>query len=165
MREDLDEREACRGSEGRLDVTDAEEDGDEHGEAEGAVDADAGEEGVGHDGRRVLDLFAHVHGAVSAQEGEDGREQADEEGGTGPIAAEGEVGGEDVFGVAVRGEVGQSDEDAEEADDVQDEHGAFHPGELCCQVSVEEEGEESDGEQQEGALIWLGVVVGVVKHE
>ena len=82
-----------------------------------------------------------------------------------PIAAEGEVDGEDVFGGTMRGEVGQDNENAEEAEDVQDEGGAFELGKLRGEVGVDEEGEESDGDEQEGTMPPVEVVVWVVEDE
>jgi hypothetical protein len=161
----LDERKAGSAVESGVDVANAEEDRDKHAEAEGAVDADAGEEGVGDDRRGVFDLLAHVDGAVGAEEGEDGCDETNEEGRALPIAAEGEVDGEDVSGGTMRGEVGQGNENAEEAEDVQDEGCAFELGKLGCEVGVDEEGEESDGEEQEGTMPSLEAVGWVVEDE
>lgn len=134
MSKDLDEGEAGGGGEGGGDVADAEEDGEEHGEAEGAVECDGGHEAPGNDGGGVFDLFAHVDGAVGTygrlagwfwgrvrrdgisgaglltEEGEDGGDDADEEGkALALVAAVVKEGGEDVFGGAVGGEVGHGD--------------------------------------------------------
>jgi hypothetical protein len=48
---------------------------------------------------------------------------------------------------------------------VEDEDGAFDFGKLRGEVGVEEEGEEGDGEEQEGAMPSLEVVVGIVENE
>jgi hypothetical protein len=163
--EDLDKGEAGGAGKGGVNVADTEEDRDKHGEAQRAVDADTSKEGVGNDGRGVFDLLAHVDGAVGAEEGEDSCDETNEEGRALPIAAEGEVDGEDIFGGTMRGEVGQGNENAEEAEDVQDEGCAFEPGKLGCEVGVDEEGEESDGEEQEGTMPSLEVVGWVVEDE
>jgi len=86
-----------------------------------------------------------VDGAIGADECEDSCDEADEEGSAWAIATEGDVGGKDVFGVAMGGKVGKGDEDAEEANDVENEDCAFNLGKLGCEVGVEEEGEEDDG--------------------
>ena len=64
--EDLDEVVAGRGVEGGLQVADAEEEGDDGGEAEDAVDEDGEEHAARHDDGGVLDFFRHVGGAVVA---------------------------------------------------------------------------------------------------
>ena len=64
--EDLDEVVAGAGVERGLQVADAEEEGDDGGEAEDAVDQDGEEHAARHDDGGVLDLFRHVGGAVVA---------------------------------------------------------------------------------------------------
>jgi hypothetical protein len=120
---------------------------------------------VGDNGGSFFDLLTHVDGAVGAEEGEDGRDETDEERSAPAVATEGEVGGKDVFGAAMGGKVGEGDEDAEEANDVEDEDCAFNLGELGCEVGVEEEAEEDDGEEQEGAVPSLEVVCWVVENK
>jgi hypothetical protein len=102
---------------------------------------------VGDNCGGIFDLLTHVDSAIGAEEREDGRDEADEERSPRAIATEGEVGGKDVLGAAMGGKVGEGDEDAEEANDVENEDCAFNLGELGCEVGVEEEGEESDSEE------------------
>jgi hypothetical protein len=102
---------------------------------------------VGNNCGGIFDLLAHVDGAIGAEEGEDGRDEADEEGSARAVATDGKVGGKDVFGASMGGKVGEGDEDAEEANDMENEDCAFNLGKLGCEVGVEEEGEEGDGEE------------------
>ena len=147
MGEDLDKGEAGSAGKGGVNVADTEEDRDKHGESQRAVDADTSKEGVGNDGRGVFDLLAHVDGAIGAQEGKDGCNKANKEGGAWVITAEGEVGSEDVFRGAMRGEVSKGNENAEEPEDMQDKDCAFDLRELGGEVGIKDEGEESDGEK------------------
>jgi len=120
---------------------------------------------VGNNGGGIFDLLTHVDGAIGADEGEDGCDEADEEGSARVVATEGEVGGKDVFGVTMGSKVGKSDEDTEEANDVENEDCAFNLGKLGCEVGVEEEGEEGDGAKQEGTVPSLKVVCWVVENK
>jgi hypothetical protein len=106
-----------------------------------------------------------VDGAIGAEKGEDGRDETDEERSAPVVATECKVGGKDVFGAAMGGKVDEGDEDAEEANDVENEDCAFNLGELGCEVGVEEEAEEGDGEEQEGAVPSLEVVRWVVENK
>jgi hypothetical protein len=57
-----------------------------------------------------------MYSTVGAKEGKDVCNKADKEGGAGIIATEGKIGSEDVFGVTVWSEVGEYNENGEEAD-------------------------------------------------
>jgi translation elongation factor EF-1beta len=106
-----------------------------------------------------------VDGAIGAEEGEDGRDEADEERRARAVATKGEVGGKDIFGVAMGGKIGESNEDAEEANDVENEDCAFNLRELGCEVGVEEESEEGDSEEKEGSVPSLEAVCWVIENK
>ena len=60
LEEDLHERVAGRRIEGGLEVSEAEQDGEEHAEPQKAVQRDAGKQRVGYYSRSVLNLFGHL---------------------------------------------------------------------------------------------------------
>lgn len=62
----------------------------------------------------------------------------------------------------MRGKVDQWDQNAEEADDMNDENDGFNPRQHTNQVSVDKQGDDDDGVKQEGSVPPLKDVVWVI---
>ena len=101
--EDLDKRVACWSVERRVNVSEAEKQGNRHAKTHGAIQDDAKHDGLRHHGRGTLNLLGHVDGRIGAKEGKDVTQQADHERKSrrGPIAAV-DKGREHLLGILVR---------------------------------------------------------------
>lgn len=164
--EDLHEGVAGGRVHGVVDVGECEQRGQDHGEAEGAVEGEAGEDGSGdHDGR-VADFFGHLHssarypetaidamgdgayvnGGIGAHKRKHAADDADEERQTLrlPMAAV-DKGREDKLGRVMITHVDEWDQHCEEAQQVDDEDDALELGQQAADSNVDHDAERDDG--------------------
>ncbi len=72
--------------------------------------------------------------------------------------------GEDVVSTSSRAEDPESDQYAKEAEDVDDQHNAFHQRQFLDEESVEDDGEGSDRECQQCPVPSFGNVVWIIQN-
>ena len=140
--------------------------GDVHDPAERTVHERSPHDGPRKHDRRILDLFRHVDGRVGADEGVNRSEKPNHKGqAIGLPLSQVEELGEDLLGVAARGQNPQRDQDGEETKQVEDEDHALDHGEPLCQEGVEDDAEGDDGNDEQGAVPVFEDIIGVVEDD
>lgn len=164
--EDVDEREARWGSDRFLEVTDAEEVGDEKAKSHRDVENKSPDHGSRNDGRGALDFLGHVGDGIGAKHDEHGRDLADHhcKRSRGPVGAVGED-QEYVCGSLLGCEDQEDDDDREEGEYVKGHEDTFGKGETFRSKDVEESDANHGCPDEEGALPAGGDVFRVVEDD
>lgn len=164
--EDVDEGEACWGSDGFLEVANAEKVGYKKAKGHGDVENERPDHGSGNDCGCALDFLGHVGYGIRAEHDEHGGDLADhdrERSGR-PAGAVGEN-GEHLSGRLLWGKDPEDDNDREEGEDVNGHKDTFGEGEALCGEDVEKSDADHSRPDEEGTLPAGGDVFGVVKND
>ena len=131
--EDFDERIASWAVQGSLDITQAEENRNQHGEAENSIEHHRTDHRPWDDGRRASNFFGHVSHAVGSHKSEHDRIQSDEESEAfGAPAAIVSKCREHIGCRSMWSEVNQRNENGKEPEYVENEEQSFEFGQVSA---------------------------------